>query len=98
MAAMIPTNESASALASKREKKQNKTKKLTKQTKLGLLNMRTLLQTHHLRMIRGQERSNVVSIAWINVMVHPRLGHVRDGPPRDARPYDRIDIRLVGLA
>jgi hypothetical protein len=67
--------------------------KLTEETILGLFDVRTPLQAHHLRMIRGQERRDVVAADRVEVMVHPRLGH-----NRDARSRHGVGIEGWGLA
>ena len=71
--------------------------KLTKETKLGLLNVRTRLQAHHFGVIRRQERCDMIPVAWVNVMVHPRWGHTRGAGGRNAWSRHGIGVENRGL-
>src|ERR1700753_4474691 len=62
--------------------------------------MRTPLQAHHFRMVRRQERSDLVPVVRVNVMIHPCLGHTGSTTPRNARSRYGMgvkDWRLLGL-
>lgn len=50
----------------------------TQNTVLGLPHMLALLQTYHLRMVRGEERGNVLLRHRVDVVIHWRRSHMRD--------------------